>query len=119
MRRAAPLLAGTESLPERIFLNRCELAGLPRPDLQVRAIPERRWRWDFGWPAQRVLVEINGGQWTGGRHTRPGAGYEGDLRKANAAAAAGWTVLAFTPGMVERGEAVEVLREVLSVEVKR
>jgi very-short-patch-repair endonuclease len=111
-RVAAVLLDRTESLPEQLFLRRCLLAGLPRPQLQVRAVEGRRWRWDFGWADQRLLVEIQGGQWTNGRHVR-GLGYENDLRKANAAVEQGYRVLAFTPGMVESGEAVEVVRRVL------
>ena len=59
-----------------------------------------------------MAVEVEGGIWVRGRHTR-GKGYERDMEKYNAAQALGWTVLRFSPQMVESGEALETLREVL------
>jgi very-short-patch-repair endonuclease len=53
------------------------------------------YRFDFAWPRQRVAVELEGGVWTSGRHTRP-AGYLADIDKYNAAAAAGWLVVRFS-----------------------
>lgn len=61
--------------------------------------PARRWRFDFAHPASRVAIEIEGGVWTGGRHTR-GKGFIGDLEKYNAAALAGWAVFRFTPQQI-------------------
>ncbi|MDO8303927.1 MAG: hypothetical protein Q7T18_11865 [Sedimentisphaerales bacterium] len=51
-------------------------------------------------PEARVSVEVEGGVWIQGGHTR-GAGYSSDLEKYNAAAALGWIVLRFTPKMLE------------------
>jgi len=39
-----------------------------------------------------LAVEVDGGTWTGGRHTR-GAGFEADCEKLNAAVIAGFRVL--------------------------
>jgi hypothetical protein len=71
--------------------------------IMVRWIPERehrfhesrRWRVDFAWPEQKVAVEIEGGVFSGGRHTR-GAGFVADCDKYNALAAAGWRLFRFT-----------------------
>ncbi len=68
----------------------------------------RRWRADFAFPKAKLLVEVEGGTWTQGRHTR-GKGFEADCDKYNAAATLGWRVLRFTPGMIKRGEAVNVI----------
>ncbi len=46
-----------------------------------------------------VAVEIEGGIWTGGRHTR-GKGYQGDMEKYNAAQLYGWKVLRYTPDQI-------------------
>jgi len=46
--------------------------------------PGRRWRLDFAWPGQLVAVEIEGGVWSRGRHTR-GSGFIGDCEKYNTA----------------------------------
>lgn len=68
----------------------------PRPVREYRFHPTRRWLMDFAWPRQRVAVEIEGGTYSNGRHTR-GSGFADDCTKYNAAALLGWTVLRF-PG---------------------
>jgi len=61
--------------------------------------PTRRWRADFLW-LNRVIVECEGGIWTGGRHVR-GKGYRNDIEKYNAAVAQGYRVFRCTAGMLE------------------
>ncbi len=56
--------------------------------------PVRRWRFDLAIPIYRIAIEIEGGVWTRGRHTR-GAGYLADLEKYNEATAMGWSVLRY------------------------
>ncbi|UQO04943.1 hypothetical protein L0Z13_11335 [Burkholderia multivorans] len=51
-------------------------------------------------PTPRLPSEIEGGVWTGGRHTR-GAGFESDAHKYNLAALDGWRVFRFTGAMVQ------------------
>jgi very-short-patch-repair endonuclease len=58
--------------------------------------PDRKWRADFSIPSEMLLIEIDGGAWSGGRHTR-GAGFIGDMEKLNAAACLGYRVLRFMP----------------------
>jgi very-short-patch-repair endonuclease len=70
--------------------------GLPVPQREYRFDAVRRWRFDFAFPEIKLAVEIDGGVWTRGRHTR-GAGYGGDMEKFNAATLAGWRVLHYTP----------------------
>lgn len=72
----------------------------------------RRWRADFLILGTRILVEVEGGTWSGGRHTR-GKGYEQDCEKYSWAAAHGWTVLRFTTGQVNSGDAVKVVLEAI------
>jgi hypothetical protein len=62
--------------------------------------PTRNWRLDFAWPVQKVAVEIEGGVFSGGRHTR-GTGFTEDCEKYNAATLHGWRLLRFTPQMLE------------------
>ena len=65
----------------------------------------RRWRFDFAWPGEKLAVEVEGGTWARGRHTR-GDGFEKDCEKYNTAVLLGWRVLRFTAGQVESGEAL-------------
>jgi len=87
------------------FLSQVRLAGLPEPEREYRFHPTRRWKFDFCWPSKMVAVELEGGTWTGGRHTRP-VGFEKDCEKYNEAAIMGWKVLRFTVNMVRSGEAL-------------
>lgn len=79
-----------------------ELPG-KKPVREYRFAPPRRWRFDFAYPERKVAVEVEGGVYSFGRHTR-GKGYENDLEKYNTAVVMGWKVLRFTGGMVERGD---------------
>jgi hypothetical protein len=63
-------------------------------------LKDRRWRFDIAWPDQKIALEVEGGAYTQGRHTR-GKGFEEDCRKYNAAALDGWLVFRMTPGMLE------------------
>ena len=71
----------------------------PEPQPEYRFHAERKWRFDWAWPEQRVAVEVNGEAWNtkgGGRH-----GKAADLEKLNAAQAAGWRVFQYTPAMLD------------------
>jgi hypothetical protein len=74
----------------------CGVVGLPKPEREVRFSPPRRWRFDYAWPEYKVALEIEGGAWTKGRHTR-GAGFIKDMEKYSEAAIMGWCVLRLTP----------------------
>lgn len=62
-----------------------------------------------GHKPQKLAIEIDGGAWTQGRHTR-GAGFIRDLAKFNEAAILGWSILRFTPQQVLDGTAKEVIK---------
>lgn len=63
------------------------------------AAPARRWRFDRAYLPAKVAVELEGGVFCGGRHTR-GAGYEKDCEKYNAAVALGWRVWRLTKRLI-------------------
>lgn len=56
----------------------------------------RKWRFDFAHPQLRIAIEIEGGIWIRGRHTRA-IGYRNDIEKYNSATIAGWRILRFLP----------------------
>ena len=63
--------------------------GLPVPEFEHSFHPERKWRFDIAFTEQRVFVEVQGGIWQAGRHSR-GAGMKKDWEKWNAASGMGW-----------------------------
>lgn len=69
---------------------------------------ERKWRFDFAIPSLMLALEIEGGVWSGGRHTR-GKGYQGDLTKYATATSLGWTVFRFSTEDVLQGRDLEHL----------
>lgn len=71
------------------------------PEREYVFAAPRRWRFDFAWVEDKVAVEIDGGAFVAGRHTR-GAGFERDHEKLNEATVRGWKVLRFTPQMIRR-----------------
>jgi len=79
--------------------------------------PVRKWRFDFCWPERKLALEIEGGAFVGGRHTR-GAGYEKDIAKYNEATALGWRVLRATTGMVKRGEIWTLLDRMITTDAR-
>jgi hypothetical protein len=75
----------------------------PAPVAQYRFEPGRKWAFDRAWPSlnHMVAVELDGGVWTSGRHTR-GQGFVNDCTKLNMATVRGWRVLRFTSTHLEQ-----------------
>jgi very-short-patch-repair endonuclease len=106
-----------KSPAETLLAVQLEQAGIPF-EREYRFHSERKWRADFSVEpieAARILVEIDGGSWVAGRHTR-GTGFEKDAEKLNAAAELGYRTLRFTPRMVESGEALAQIKRILGME---
>ena len=70
---------------------------------EVALVAGRKWRWDF--VVGDLAIEIQGGTWIRGGHSR-GTGQRRDCAKQNAAVKAGYRALAYTTEMVLSGEAI-------------
>ncbi len=92
------------------FPGLCRSHGIPEPKKEFRFSTTRRWRLDFAWPADRIALEVDGGVWTGGRHTR-GQGFIKDQEKRNHATIAGWRVLNCVPDDIQTGAIFPLLRQ--------
>jgi very-short-patch-repair endonuclease len=91
----------------------CKAIGLPMPETEVRFHPVRKWRADFLWREPHMLiVELDGGVYVQGRHSR-GAGIEKDCEKFAEAMALGYRVMRVTPRHVRNGQAVQWIEKVL------
>jgi len=82
---------------ERFLETRLKQHGVPFHREFQFAHP-RKWRADFLVPPD-LLIEVDGGTWTGGRHTR-GDGVERDAEKQSAAAIARFRTLRCTTTQV-------------------
>jgi len=87
---------------------------LPKPVQEYKFHPVRKWRIDYYFEAngRKVGLEVEGGIWTGGRHTR-GAGFAGDMEKYNAAAAMGITIVRVVPGDLLKLKTFELVKKTL------
>ena len=65
------------------------------------ANPRSRPRADFCWSREKVVVEVEGGTWSGGRHTT-GAGFARDARKHAFALLDGWAILRVTSETIKK-----------------
>ncbi|MDC5516432.1 endonuclease domain-containing protein [Acinetobacter baumannii] len=74
--------------------------------------PKRKWRADFLITGTKILIEVEGGIWSGGRHTR-GKGYIGDMEKYNSTAMMGFTVLRFSTEQVKAGLAIKQIEQLV------
>lgn len=86
---------------------------LPEPVCEFRFHQTRRWRADFAWPERLLMVEVEGGVFSNGRHVR-GKGFEADCEKYSEAALDGWRVIRCTGTHIKSGEAVEWIRRALA-----
>ncbi|MDR1913549.1 MAG: hypothetical protein LBQ68_03585 [Clostridiales bacterium] len=90
-----------------------------KADLNVEVVkeylfhPVRKWRFDYAIPAHKIALEVEGGVWTQGRHTRP-QGFIGDIEKYNQATLLGWKVFRVTPDELMKTKTLTLLKQAVS-----
>jgi len=87
---------------------------IPEPITEHKFHETRKWRFDYAWVEQRLALEVEGGVWTGGRHTR-GAGFVKDMEKYNAASADGWRIVRVEPSKLLSIETIKILKKCLTL----
>jgi len=102
---------------EAQFLFQCRAVGLDLPAREVKFHPDRKWRIDFSWvhpknSVRLIGLEIDGGVFSGGRHTR-GTGFTADCEKLNEANLLGWTIFRATAAHVKNGMAIDWIARAL------
>ncbi|APS51736.1 hypothetical protein AVI51_13345 [Piscirickettsia salmonis] len=100
------------SLGERAFELHCRLEKITLPEQEYRFHKTRKWRFDFAWPDLKIAVEVEGGTYSQGRHTR-GKGFEADCEKYNTATESGWLVFRYSTQQVSQYIAIRQLKRVL------
>jgi len=94
-----------ESIGETLLANQLRVLKISF-EQEYKFHPKRKWRADFHIMGKKILVEVEGGVWSGGRHTRS-KGYIADMEKYNAAVVMGYQVLRFSTEQVKSGLAVQ------------
>jgi very-short-patch-repair endonuclease len=74
--------------------------------------PPRKYRADF-FVAHDLLIEVEGGAWINGRHSR-GLGMESDCEKSALAAARGYRLVRVTPAQVDDGRALDWIKAAIA-----
>ena len=100
-------------LQDGIFLAALKQAGIPAPVAEHRFHPVRKWRFDFCWPEQKLALEIQGGLFVKGRHSR-GASMLKDYEKFNAAASMGWRLIYCQPTDSTKPETINTIRAAIA-----
>lgn len=98
---------------ERALAFHIRAAGLPPPAQQHRFHPTRGWRFDFAWPDRMLAVEMDGGLWMNGGHSR-GSGQLGDMEKQAEAVLLGWRLIRVTDRHLQTGQAIDWIRRALA-----
>jgi very-short-patch-repair endonuclease len=98
---------------DSLFLSLLKREGIPLPVSEYRFHPSRKWRFDFAFCQHLVAVEVEGGVFSGGRHSR-GAGFRKDCEKYNSAASLGWRVLRVLPEQLCDLQTIALIRETLN-----
>ena len=107
-RRKKPRQPGGKSKLEALLAATLRYVGINDFVQQYKFHPTRNWKADFAWPEQKIIAEVHGGTWIGGRHVR-GKGFANDREKANEAQLMGWLILEFTADEVKNASAVNVI----------
>ena len=108
----ARLRAEAAALTAKKFRALLKQEGIPQPCAEHIFEPTRKWRFDWSWPRDRIALEVEGGVWTQGRHTR-GSGFVKDCEKYNHAASLGWLVLRTTPKDLLTAETIDLLKRTI------
>jgi hypothetical protein len=112
-RKAKQLTKTMTPIQDRLFLAALAQAGIPAPVAEFRFHPVRKWRFDFCWPDQRLALEIQGGVFSNGRHSR-GAAMIKEWEKLNTAAGMGYRLLYCQPSDCTKIETINAIKAALN-----
>ena len=105
--------------PKRTALDGADLLAFHLQAVPIRGFkreyrfhPTRRWKFDLAWPERKLAVEIDGGLYIRGAHSR-GADREADMEKDAEALCLGWRVLRVSPRHVKDLRALQWIERIL------
>lgn len=81
---------------------------------EYQFFPSRKWRFDYYFPDIKTAIEVEGGAWTQGRHTR-GKGFIADMEKYNTAGIMGIIVLRVIPNDLLTRKTINMLLSIIAL----
>lgn len=93
-----------------IFIQACPTFGIPEPVKEYKFHDTRKWRFDFCWIKYKLALEVEGGVFAAGRHTR-GMGFMKDMEKYNNAVMLGWRIVRCTPTTLCKISTFEMIKK--------
>lgn len=126
----SPEAIAARKLRDDAFVKLLKSHGVPEPTREFQfargETPPRKWAFDFAWPDEwhshgtyagnmngpSVAVEIEGGIWNDGAHSR-GKHWLSDAEKYNTAAILGWKVLRITPDQMQDLSTIDLIKRAL------
>lgn len=92
--------------------------GLPCPEPEHQFHDTRKWRIDYAWPDEGVALEVEGGAWTRGRHTR-GQGFINDCEKYNEVALHGFVLIRIVPDALFKENTLDLIERAIELQSRR
>jgi hypothetical protein len=119
--KPAPPLPGKPHLPHfgrahlstAIFLRLLAERKLPAPVAEYQFAKPRKWRADFCWIDQKVILEVNGGIFSQGRHTR-GAALLKEWDKINTGAGIGYRFIFCQPSQLATRRTIDYIENAIN-----
>lgn len=101
-------------LKKEEFMRRCVEKGLPKPTPEFKFHKVRRWRIDFYFESEnkKLALEVEGGVFTQGRHTR-GKGFYNDMQKYNQFSVYGIYLIRVMPKELLKEETFDLIKSIL------
>lgn len=101
-------------MPKDTFCQLCKQSLKIEVEQEYRFHPVRKWRYDYAIISHKIAIEVEGGVWSGGRHTT-GKGFIGDMEKYNSGTLLGWRIFRVTPQTLLTTATIEMIKEAIKI----
>lgn len=101
------------AIEKQKFLNTLREERVPLPRCEYKFCPDRDWRADYCWISHCFILEVEGGIWTGGRHTRP-EGYFEDIEKYNTMAILGYRMVRIPAYDLNTRKTIDIILKIIA-----
>jgi hypothetical protein len=97
---------------DKMFFALLKAEKLPIPEIEYPVTDKRRWRVDYCWIEEKVILECEGGVWVNGRHTSS-KGFLADIEKYNFCVCLGYRLIRTIPSELCTMKTINMLKELI------